>query len=216
MASKESCMLPLLVFAVGLITMFILFLSPQDVVQKVAEPAKEAATAVKTTAEEVGDKAKQGLAALGEFFKKKLPNGVELNIPELGVENKLIAFIEDKQSPVDKATWFSFDRLTFDTGKASLKPESQEQLKNIAEILKAYPAVNIKIGGYTDNVGNPQTNLDLSQKRADTVMAEIVSMGVEPVRLQAKGYGEEHPVADNNTEEGQAKNRRIDINVTSK
>jgi outer membrane protein OmpA-like peptidoglycan-associated protein len=153
---------------------------------------------------------------LGKFFSKKLPNGTELNIPEMGVENKLIAFIEDTQHPVDDKTWFTFDRLSFETGKATLKPESQEQLKNVAEILKAYPKVTLKVGGYTDNTGDPQANLKLSQERAETVKADLVGLGVDGSRLEAKGYGQEHPVADNSTEEGRAKNRRIDLQVTGK
>lgn len=166
--------------------------------------------------EKVVGKTSQALDALGNFFSKKLPNGVELSIPEFGVENKLIAFIEDTQLPVDDKTWFSFDRLIFETGKATLKPESQEQLKNIAEILKAYPKVSIKLGGYTDNTGDPQANLKLSQQRADTVMADLVKLGIDASRLEAEGYGQEHPVADNSTEEGRAKNRRIDMRVTAK
>ena len=171
---------------------------------------------VQDTAKKVGEKISDTWAALGKFISKKLPNGVELNIPELGVENKLIAFIEDTKRPVDEKTWFSFDRLTFDTGKSTLKPESQEQLKNIAEILKAYPKVTLKLGGYTDNTGDPQANLKLSQQRAETVMADLVKLGVDAGRLKAEGYGQEHPVADNSTEEGRAKNRRIDLRVTSK
>jgi len=171
---------------------------------------------VQDTATKIGEKVSETWAALGKFFTKKLPNGVELNIPELGVENKLIAFIEDTQRPVDDKTWFTFDRLTFETGKATLKPESQEQLKNIAEILKAYPKVTLKLGGYTDNTGDPQANLKLSQQRAETVMADLVKLGVDAGRLKAEGYGQEHPVADNSTEEGRAKNRRIDLRVTGK
>jgi outer membrane protein OmpA-like peptidoglycan-associated protein len=153
---------------------------------------------------------------LGKFMATKLPNGVELNLPEFGVEKKLIAFIEDKNKPVDKTTWFSFDRLDFETGSATLKPTSAEQLKNIAEIMKAYPKVALKIGGYTDNVGNADANLKLSQKRAENTMQETVKSGVDAKRLEAQGYGEKHPVADNSTEEGRAKNRRIDLRVTSK
>jgi len=166
--------------------------------------------------EKVVGEASQALDALGKFISKKLPNGIELSIPEFGVENKLIAFIEDAQLPVDDKTWFSFDRLTFETGKATLKPESREQLNNIAEILKAYPNVSIKLGGYTDNTGDPQANLKLSQQRADTVMADLVKLGIDASRLEAEGYGQEHPVADNSTAEGRAQNRRIDMRVTAK
>jgi OOP family OmpA-OmpF porin len=204
--------------ALGAIVLFLLWrgLSTREVAQTVTEPAKEAATAVQSTTEKAAEQARQGMAALGAFSKRTLPDGVELDIPAMGVESKLIGFIEDKRHGVDETTWFSFDRLTFDTGKATLKPASQEQLKNVAEIMKAYPNVKIKLGGYTDNVGDPQANLDLSQHRADAVRTEIVAMGVDPGRMEAKGYGEEHPVADNSTEEGRAMNRRIDINVTIK
>ncbi|MEQ8152180.1 MAG: OmpA family protein [Smithellaceae bacterium] len=90
------------------------------------------------------------------------------------------------------------------------------QLKNIAEIMKAYPQVTLKIGGYTDNTGAADVNLKLSQQRAANTMDEIIKSGIDAQRLEAKGYGEQYPVADNATEEGRAKNRRIDILVTGK
>ncbi|GAB3808921.1 sodium-translocating pyrophosphatase [Spirosoma humi] len=152
---------------------------------------------------------------LGAFSRQKLTSGVELNIPELGIENKLLTFIKSDKA-ADKTTWFDFDRLTFETGKATLKPESQEQLKNIAEILKAYPAVNVKLGGYTDNTGKADSNLKLSQDRANSVRAELEKMDIDKDRLEAEGYGQEHPVASNDTKEGRAQNRRISIRVTKK
>jgi len=158
----------------------------------------------------------QALDKLGKFLAVKLPNGIELKVPEFGVEKKLIAFIEDKNKPVDKTTWFTFDRLEFETGSATLKPTSAEQLKNIAEILKAYPKVALKIGGYTDNVGKPADNLKLSQNRAKNTMQELVKLGADAKRLEAEGYGDKYPVADNSTEEGRQKNRRIDLRVTKK
>lgn len=153
---------------------------------------------------------------LGAFGEATLPNGVKLSIPELGIERKLLAFIQDTGRPVDATTWFTFDRLQFETGSAVLKSSSQEQLTNIAEILKAYPQVAIKLGGYTDNVGNPQSNLKLSGDRANNTMQELVKLGIEPSRLEAEGYGERHPVADNATAEGRQQNRRIDVRVTRK
>lgn len=132
-----------------------------------------------------------------------------------GVENKLIDFIKSGEA-VSKDKWFSFDRLLFETGKSTLKPESQEQLKNVAEIMKAFPSVEIKIGGYTDNVGDPAANMKLSDDRAKNVMAELVKLGVAENRMKAEGYGEQHPVADNKTAEGRQQNRRIDIRVTKK
>jgi len=184
--------------------------------EKAADASQPAVTAVQETAGKAADPAREGWAALGIFLGWKLPNGIELNIPEFGVEKKLIAFIEDAQKPVDDKTWFSFDRLTFDTAQAALRPESAEQLRNIAEILKAYPKVTLKLGGYTDNRGGGDFNMKLSQDRASNVMAELVELGIDAGRLKAEGYGEQYPVATNDTEEGRAKNRRIDIRVTSK
>ncbi len=153
---------------------------------------------------------------LGNLLIVKLPNGVELNAPELGMENKLNLWLADPAKLVDKVTWFDFDRLLFDTEMATLQPKSQEQLKNIAEILMAYPNVEVKIGGYTDNVGDPKANLKLSEERAKTVMQNLVDMGINAKRLTAEGYGEKHPVASNDTDEGKAQNRRIAMRVTKK
>jgi OmpA-OmpF porin, OOP family len=164
----------------------------------------------------VAQKVDTTIGKLGAFLKKALPTNVQLNIPEFGIENTLLGFIQDAGKPVDKTTWFDFDRLVFETGSASLKPESQEQLSNIAEILKAYPAVKVKVGGYTDNVGDAKANMKLSQERANNVMNDLIAKGVAKDRLVAEGYGDQHPVADNNTPEGRALNRRIALRVTAK
>ena len=164
----------------------------------------------------VSNAVNSGVAALGNFYKTKLPNGVELNIPQFGIESKLIAFLGDSSKPVDSTTWFNFDRLLFDTGQATLQPSSQEQLNNIAEILKAFPQVQVKIGGYTDNTGDQTANMSLSTARAKNVMDALVTLGIDPTRLSSQGYGEQYPVADNSTEAGRAQNRRIALRVTQK
>jgi outer membrane protein OmpA-like peptidoglycan-associated protein len=146
---------------------------------------------------------------------RTLPGNVRLSVPKTGLENELIVFLEQNR-PIEPATWFNFDRLLFDTGKATLRPESRAQLANVAEILKAYPAVTVKIGGYTDNVGEPSANLALSQARATNVANELATLGVGAERLSAEGYGEQHPVADNTTDAGRAQNRRIALRVTAR
>lgn len=161
-------------------------------------------------------KTNQMWAHLGNMSARKLANGTSLNLPEKGVENRLLAFIEDKSKVVDKTTWFDFDRLLFDTGKATLRAESQEQLKNVTEILKAYPNVEIKLGGYTDNQGKEENNVKLSNERATSAMNEIVKMGIDASRIKAEGYGSQFPVADNATPEGREKNRRVSIRVSKK
>jgi outer membrane protein OmpA-like peptidoglycan-associated protein len=175
--------------------------------------AKEPISNAVQTATNAGASA---ISALGDFFKAKLPNGIELNIPQFGIENKLISFLNDSSKPVNTTTWFNFDRLLFDTGRATLQPSSQEQLGNIAAILKAYPNVHVKIGGYTDNTGDAAANVALSDARAKNVMDSLVAAGIDPSRLESKGYGDQYPVGDNATEEGRALNRRIALLVTQK
>jgi OmpA-OmpF porin, OOP family len=132
------------------------------------------------------------------------------------MEDRLLRFVQDPSKRVDNTTWFAFDRLLFDSKSATLQPSSEEQLGNIAAIMKAYPNVHIKIGGYTDNTGDPSANMTLSQQRADTVKQQLISMGISPDRLEAQGYGDQYPVADNATDEGRQKNRRISLRVTQK
>src|SRR5580704_14680203 len=196
----------------ALILAWLLFRSmsgPKDVVQTATTATNQAATAV-------GNAANSAWAALGDMIKVKLPDGTELNAPALGVEARLVKYLDDPNASISDDTWFDFDRLLFDTGAATLQPASQEQLGNIAAILKAYPKAKVVIGGYTDNTGDAAMNVKLSQQRADNVMAELAKQGVDPSRMSAKGFGEEHPVADNATEEGRQKNRRISLHITEK
>jgi OmpA-OmpF porin, OOP family len=181
-----------------------------------SEAVNSAATAASNAANAAGNTATAAWAALGDMMKVKLPDGSELNVPSHGVEARLVTYLNDSSAPVSDNTWFDFDRLLFDTGSATLQSASEEQLTNIAAILKAYPQVKIRIGGYTDNTGDPTANIQLSEQRADNVMAELVRQGIDPARLSAKGYGAEDPIADNSTEEGRQKNRRISLRVTDK
>jgi outer membrane protein OmpA-like peptidoglycan-associated protein len=91
-----------------------------------------------------------------------------------------------------------------------------EQLENIAEVLKAFPNVKLKVGGYTDNTGDPKSNLRLSTDRAFNVVAELEKLGVEKGRLAPEGYGDKFPIGDNTTEEGRQQNRRIAVRITTK
>lgn len=149
-------------------------------------------------------------------IEKTLPGGVKLSYTETSIENELINFIEDNSKAVDKETWFNFRKLTFEQGSALIDASSQKEVDNIAEILKAYPDVNIKIGGYTDNTGSDEINTKLSAERAANVLAALVDRGIEASRLESEGYGPLHPIADNSTEEGREQNRRIAVRVTKK
>jgi K(+)-stimulated pyrophosphate-energized sodium pump len=147
---------------------------------------------------------------------KELNSGVTLNFATGGIEDQVIKFIEDKDKVAGKDNWFNFAALNFATGSSVLDSTSMNEVNNIAEILKAYPAVNLKIGGYTDNVGNAASNLKLSTERAAAVKAKLISMGITNERLESEGYGQENPVTTNDTEEGKAQNRRIAVSVRKK
>jgi len=82
--------------------------------------------------------------------------------------------------------------------------------------MKCYPTLEMKIAGHTDSKADDAYNLKLSQERADSAKGELVAHGVAPARLAAEGYGEQFPIAGNDTEEGRARNRRTDIVVTKK
>jgi len=102
--------------------------------------------------------------------------------------------------------------IHFDTGKSDIKPESADALKNIAEYLNAHPDKHFLIVGHTDNVGDFDANLKLSQDRAVAVLNELVSKyGVKKDQLKAYGDGSTAPIATNKTKEGRAKNRRVEI-----
>jgi len=114
---------------------------------------------------------------------------------------------------VDKLSKDGFITLyvNFDTGKATIKPDSAESLDTAAAALKAAGNLTIEVGGHTDNVGAADANMKLSQDRAQAVMAALVQRGVPAARLTAKGYGQSSPIADNRTEDGRAKNRRVEL-----
>ena len=101
--------------------------------------------------------------------------------------------------------------VTFETGRAVLQLESFTVLNIVAQSLVANPAIRIEIAGYTDGTGSAATNLRLSQARAEVVRAYMVSKGVAPGRMVARGYGASNPIAVNTTVEGRAQNRRVEL-----
>ena len=104
--------------------------------------------------------------------------------------------------------------IQFETGKATIKPNSYKILDDIAKIFIDNPTYMVEVQGHTDNVGKHDYNVDLSDRRAHAVRTYLINKGVPAARLTANGYGPDKPIADNNTSAGRAKNRRVEFNIT--
>lgn len=103
--------------------------------------------------------------------------------------------------------------ILFDTGKSSIQKESEKVLNDIVAILNEYPTAKFRVEGHTDSVGSNANNLKLSKERAASVMKYLIENGVGSSRLSSEGFGEDKPIASNNTKDGRAVNRRVEINL---
>jgi K(+)-stimulated pyrophosphate-energized sodium pump len=148
---------------------------------------------------------------------------VDINFPADGVisvgENSSLNRINEKfkvedSSLLNKNNWYTMEGLYFETNSATLKKDSEKDLTNLVTFLKGYPTMHVKLGGYTDNTGDSTNNVKLSTARANSVMEALVKRGIAADRLAAEGYGPQFPVADNTTDVGKARNRRIDLRVS--
>jgi len=151
----------------------------------------------------------------GNIQEIKLKGGKTIALGEGSRLFQLYNSIHQKdQTVIDPNNWYTLENLYFETGSSDLKAGSDAQLNNLAEILNAYPDVKIKLGGYTDNTGNEESNQKLSNLRAQTAKLKLLELGISSDRVEAEGYGSQHPVCEaNDTDECKAKNRRIDVRV---
>jgi len=101
--------------------------------------------------------------------------------------------------------------IKFDVAKASLKPESMGPINEILYVMQKDPGINFSVEGHTDSDGDESTNQKLSEDRAKTVMNKLIEMGIDKSRLKYQGFGESQPIADNNSAEGKAQNRRVEF-----
>jgi OmpA-OmpF porin, OOP family len=170
-----------------------------------AEKARRVAEGTRTTGA-----ARSGVAALRSI---SLPNGMTINAPTGGFIDSLVTFLNGN-APAGQS--FAFDSVTFESDSATLAVASNDQLGQLAAVLKAYPTVVIEVEGHTDATGDPASNRKLSEDRAAAVRDAIVGMGVPAERVTSTGWGAEKPIASNDTEEGKLKNRRVEISITNR
>jgi len=116
----------------------------------------------------------------------------------------------DMLDALNKDGYVALD-IHFDTGKSTIRDESRPMIEQIVKLLNDNADLKLSIEGHTDNVGDAKSNKSLSQQRAMSVLDAITNAGVDGKRLSAVGFGQDKPVADNRTEEGRAKNRRVEL-----
>ena len=132
-----------------------------------------------------------------------------INIVEVAAMQQVVS--ANKMLDEIKKNGFIALYVNFDSGKWDLKADGQATVREIVAMLKSAPELKIKVEGHTDNVGSAAANKTLSDNRAKSVMNAVVAGGVTANRLSAAGFGQERPIADNRSEEGRGKNRRVEL-----
>jgi outer membrane protein OmpA-like peptidoglycan-associated protein len=146
------------------------------------------------------------------MFTRTLPGNVNLTIPVGSAEDRISTYLA---SGLGQAS-VTIDRIAFDTGSATLTPDSREQLDNLATILRAYPKATVTVSGHTDNAGSEASNVTLSRARAVAVADRLTAAGVTVDRVRTEGLGSSKPVADNSTAAGRAQNRRVTLDINGR
>lgn len=140
----------------------------------------------------------------GFFFHSE-----RFDVPDAANYQEIKKDIELK--PIEKGAKVVLNNIFFETGKATLSPQSRVELEKAIDLMKANPTMIIEVGGHTDNVGDDAFNMKLSHDRAKSVRDYLVTGGIASARVQAKGYGESNPIAANDTEDGRKANRRTEF-----
>ena len=144
-----------------------------------------------------------------------LPDGKSLALKAGSLTHSLAGFL-GSGADTASAKPLVFDNLNFEFGSAKLTADSEETVNELVAILKAYPSVQVKLDGFTDNVGDAEENRKLSQARADAIKDRLVQSGIDSGRIMTAGYGPDRPIASNDSDEGRAKNRRLELTVVKK
>ena len=179
------------------------------------DAAKGAADMAGGAAGAMGDAAKGAMGAVGDIFSKvddvafKALESIKFGAGSAG--SQMMDYIKGGFKGDGR---FTFKNLNFATGSAKIDGATAVEVDNMAAILKAYPGVSVSVEGYTDNTGNADANVQLSQARADAVKARLLGKGIAVSRIMSKGFGDANPVGDNGTAEGRAQNRRIEMVIS--
>ncbi|HET7745898.1 MAG TPA: OmpA family protein [Vicinamibacteria bacterium] len=149
-----------------------------------------------------------------QVFAEEWGEGSSVQVTTLrvgGMAQEMTATAEGLAAEIGRAGRVAVYGINFDTGKATLRPDSDAVLGEIVKLMKANPGWRLGVEGHTDSVGQKAANLALSEQRAAAVVAWLSARGIDKARLVARGLGDTKPVADNATEDGRAKNRRVEL-----
>jgi outer membrane protein OmpA-like peptidoglycan-associated protein len=124
-----------------------------------------------------------------------------------------IEMVQEKS--IEEATKNIHLKITFDTSRATIKIGALGEIDRIVDFMNKNPTLIVEIQGHTDSAGDAQANLNLSQKRAESVKSAVIEKGIDTQRITAIGYGEVVPIADNSTTEGRRENRRVELKILS-
>lgn len=165
-----------------------------------------------------GGKYEQEIAALGTYRLKASADGyLNANDSSEVADEETTPIIKDLYlQPIEIGLTVRLKNIYFDFDKTTLKSQSFVEINKVVDFLKNNPTVEIEVHGHTDNKGSDDYNLNLSQGRSQSVVDYIVSQGIDAFRLAAHGYGESKPIDTNDTEDGRANNRRVEVTVVKK
>jgi outer membrane protein OmpA-like peptidoglycan-associated protein len=174
--------------------------------QAATAQAAKAQAQVETTQQQAQAQAAQAQAATAQAGRASVQKQRADLLKQL---NRILATTD-----TDRGLVVTMAGVTFASGSAKLQPAARENLAKLAGIIATHPSLKLDIEGYTDSAGKDETNQELSQKRAEAVQAYLTEQGIPASSLTAKGLGKASPVAPNDTAEGRAKNRRVEIIVS--
>lgn len=156
----------------------------------------------------------QAQAATQEALKERSRADQAMADAEAANNRTRVLILELQARETERGLLVTLGDVLFQTGKAELLPTAHPRMDKLAEFLKQFPDKSLLIEGYTDSVGSDSYNQELSMRRAEAVKAALMQRGVDPVRMGVRGYGEAFPVASNDSPEGRALNRRVEVVVS--
>ncbi len=187
----------------------------KTVSENASERLDQATRSVKDTGKRLTEDGKALIETVSQKVSLTLPGNIKLDVPEKSYLQALVQSFTDGAGTREPKSLIA-DNLDFEGTTSKLAPDSSAAITSLATIMKAFSTAKLKIVGHTDNVGDAAQNQKIALDRATAVKDSLIKAGVPAERVIAEGAGPDRPIASNDTEEGRAKNRRIELTIVSK